>query len=141
MDPATIALVIAGALAALGIKRGARRPKPEPAEQGEPEYAGQVSVRPSRLEGGGLRPAVTEKDDREAEGEVPAPGFIGASAGVAARSNAALLTGGPADVVGVGLGGEVNYPRTPGGTTIPTTTIIPNPRPGGYGTGSGGKLR
>jgi hypothetical protein len=66
MDPTTIALVIAAALAAFGIKRGAYRPPPPivPA----PVYQ-QVSVRPNRLDGGGLRPAVTERERDEDEGD------------------------------------------------------------------------
>jgi len=111
MDPTMLALVIAAALAAFGIKRGARRPPPvEPAPG--PEAYVQVSVRPNRLDDGGLRPAVTERERNEDEGAEPADVK---ETGMSIRARNAMGTSAPADVVGAGGGRDGG-----GGGTTPT---------------------
>src|SRR6266545_3833836 len=62
MDPSTLALVGLASLIALGIKHAARPPvsAPQPEIETEPVYP---SALPPRLAGGGLRPAVTQRED------------------------------------------------------------------------------
>lgn len=139
MDPATVALVVAGALAALGIKRGARRPRPQAEPELEPEYL-QTPVRPNRLEGGGLRPAVTEKEggDDEGIGDLPGLTVVQGQRGLLTAA-AAIQSGGRADVRGAtsgnviplyGRGGAYGY----GGTRLGGRTG------GGGDAGSGGNI-
>jgi hypothetical protein len=128
MDPATIALVVAGALAALGIKRGARRvPAPVPQAPIEASFE-QSSLFPNVL-GGGLRPAVTEKDDRDSDEAADVK-----ETGLSLRARMANAAGSSqrADVAGEA--------PSRGGTQVTTTAtksgsgIIPI---GSYGGGSG----
>jgi hypothetical protein len=101
MEPLTLALVIAAALAVFGIKRAST--KPPPVEPGPGAYE-QMSVLPNRLDSGGRRPAVTERD-REAEGIEPADVK---ETGMSIRARNAMATVAAADVVGAHRGPNVH---------------------------------
>jgi hypothetical protein len=121
MDPATIALVIAAALAAFGIKRDATRapaPAPEPEPEPEPIFPGSFppfalysgrGLRPAVTEGGTMRARVAEEDRgdaRDAGEEPPSVAPIGPAA--ESRGRAAMASGQAADVVG---GASARQPR------------------------------
>ncbi len=131
MDPATVALFAAAALAALQIKRSSRRrPAPSPAVS-EPAFS-QASVLPSRLDGGGLRPAVTERAE---QAEAGGGGTFDTGGGASGRfyllnGQNAAASGGSADVIGASSDGGsegLSSSLGPGTTTRPRPTYTPLP--------------
>ncbi len=120
MDPATLALIIAAALAATGIKRAAKAPASAPEDVPVPEPTPE-GFPPNIFTVGGLRPAVTHRavgaerlvgtaDSAEGPGRSKELGVEPASPGGVpgfGRATSALASGVPADFAGA--------PTAPGG--------------------------
>lgn len=141
MDPATLALIITAGIVGLGIKRAGQRQAPEaPASPADtaPSFE-QVSVLPNRLDGGGLRPAVTEHDDEDKGGEPADVKETGLS--IRARMANAAGSSAAADVAGSASSGSSEASAAPRATSSSAgvSRTIPLYGTGGaYSGGTGG---